>query len=246
VNRRQWHANGAKQRTEAMRLHRSKVYDPFVSFFGAVLFVAAILVTASTSAASAATDEDAGAFLISFGKRAADEINNESLSEADREQRFRELFSEVIDVPAIGRFVLGIHWRRATADQRADFLAVFEDMAVQRFLPMITRQSAEYAGKSFNIVDVRRHETNEDRVFVTSSLFREEGPPIRMIWHLREHDGQFKVLDINIEGLSMALTLRREYSSVVRRSGGVDGLVKLLREKVEAGAFKPNADGAGK
>ena len=221
-----------------MRLLNPKVYDSFVSFLGAVLFVGAILVAEVASAASTATDEDAGAFLMSFGKRAADEINNESLSEADREQRFRELFNEVIDVPAIGQFVLGIHWRRATAQQRADFLAVFEDMAVQRFLPMITRQSAEYAGRAFSIVDVRRHETNEDRVFVTSSLDREEGPPVRMIWHLREHDGRFKVLDINIEGLSMALTLRREYSSVVKRSGGVDGLITLLREKVEARAFK--------
>jgi phospholipid transport system substrate-binding protein len=229
-----------------MRLLSPKVYDPLVSFLGAVLFVAAVLVTAATSAASAATDEDAGAFLMSFGKRAADEINNESLSEADREQRFRELFNEVIDVPAIGQFVLGIHWRGATAKQRADFLAVFEDMAVQRFLPMITRQSAEYAGKSFSIVDVRRDQTNEDRVYVASSLTREEGPPIRMVWQLREHDGRFKVLDINIEGLSMALTLRQEYSSVVKRSGGVDGLVKLLREKVAAGAFKPDTGGAGR
>jgi len=222
-----------------MRLPGPRLSDPFVFLVGAVLIVAAVLATAVACTASAATDEDAGAFLISFGKRAADEINNESLSEADREQRFRELFNEVIDVPAIGRFVLGIHWRRATAKQREDFLAVFEDMAVQRFLPMITRQSAEYAEKSFSIVDVRRHDTNKDSVFVTSSLDREEGPPVRMIWHLREHDGRFKVIDINIEGLSMALTLRREYGSVVKRSGGVDGLVNLLREKVAAGAFKP-------
>ena len=84
-----------------MRLLSPKVYDPFVSFLGVVLFAAAVLVTAVASAAPAATDEDAGAFLISFGKRAADEINNESLSETDREQRFRELFNEVIDVPAM-------------------------------------------------------------------------------------------------------------------------------------------------
>lgn len=227
-----------------MRLHGLKAYADQVCSLGAVLLFVAFLVTAITSAASVATGEDAGAFLMSFGKRAADEINNETLSEADREQRFRELFNEVIDVPAIGRFVLGIHWRRATAKQRADFLAVFEDMAVQRFLPMITRQSTEYAGKSFSIVDVRRHEANKNRVFVSSSLFREEGPPIRMIWHLRERDGRFKILDINIAGLSMALTLRQEYSSVVKRSGGVDGLVKLLREKVEAGAFKPKTSAA--
>jgi phospholipid transport system substrate-binding protein len=221
-----------------MPLHRLNVNRALVSF------LAVLLIAAMTFASWAATEEDAGAFLMSFGKRAADEINNESLSEADRERRFRALFNEVIDVPAFGRFVLGIHWRRATAKQRAEFLAVFEDMAVQRFLPMITRQSAEYAGKSFSITNVRRHESNKDRVFVSSRLDREKGPPIRMVWHLRERDGRFKILDISIEGLSMALTLRQEYSSVVKRSGGVDGLVSLLREKVEAGAFKPKTGAA--
>jgi ABC-type transporter MlaC component len=34
-----------------------------------------------------------------------------------------------------------------------------------------------------------------------------------------------------MEGISMALTLRQEFSSVLRRKGGVDGLIAILREK---------------
>ena len=37
----------------------------------------------------------------------------------------------------------------------------------------------------------------------------------------------------------MAITLRSEYASVIKKEGGLDGLVKLLRKKLERGDFKP-------
>lgn len=205
--------------------------------FGLVLVLA--VATAAGDRAFAAAN--AGDFLVSFGQRAVKEINDASLSEAEREQRFRELLNEAVDLPAIGKFVLGPHWRRATAQERADFLAVFEDIALQRFLPMFTRQTDEYAGKSFDIVEVRRSERNQELVFVRVQVAREQGAPVRLIWRIRERDSEFKILDITAEGLSMALTLRQEYNSAIKRSGGVGGLVEQLRKKVEAGAFAPRA-----
>ena len=46
-----------------------------------------------------------------------------------------------------------------------------------------------------------------------------------------------KIIDVFIEGVSMALSLRSEYGSVMKSSGGLEGLVKILRDKVELGAF---------
>jgi phospholipid transport system substrate-binding protein len=203
--------------------------------FGLVVILAA----AATAAGRADAATNAGDFLVSFGQRAVKEINDTSLSEAERERRFRELFNEAVDVPAIGKFILGPHWRRATARERADFLAVFEDIALQRFLPMFTRQTDEYAGKSFDIVEVRRAENNREQVFVRALVAREQGAPVRLIWRIRERNDEFKILDISAEGLSMALTLRQEYNSAIKRTGGVGGLVALLRSKVRAGAFAP-------
>jgi len=45
-------------------------------------------------------------------------------------------------------------------------------------------------------------------------------------------------LDVVAEGVSLAITLRQEYASVIRVSG-IDGLVSQLRTKIEAGAFTP-------
>jgi len=200
-----------------------------------------ILFAGATLAGRAGAAANAGDFLVSFGQRAVKEINDASLSEAERERRFRELLNEAVDLPAIGKFILGPHWRRATAQERTDFLAVFEDIALQRFLPMFTRQSDEYTGKSFDIVEVRRAEKNREHIFVRAEVAREQGAPVRLIWRIRERDNRFKILDISAEGLSMALTLRQEYNSAIKRTGGVGGLIALLREKVKAGAFAPKA-----
>ena len=175
---------------------------------------------------------DAGAFLTNLGERAVVELGDQSLNEAERERRFRDLFNESVDVPAIGRFVIGPHWRRATEDEKTGFLKVFEDAIVQRFLPLF----AEYSGETFSIGRIRQDANNPEHLFVTTSIVQTNGEPVDVEWRVRQRDGSYQILDIIAEGVSMAITLRQEYSSVIRQSG-VSGLTAQLREKVEAGAF---------
>jgi phospholipid transport system substrate-binding protein len=203
--------------------------------------LAVVVLAIGSLASRAEAAGDAGEFLVSFGRHAAQELRDQSLSQDEREGRFRELFSQAVDVPAIGRFILGAHWPGATARERADFLAVFEEVALQRVLPMFSGQPHDYAGKSFDVVAQRRAANNRNHIFVYALVTREKGPPVHLTWRVHETGGQFKILDISAEGISMALTLRQEYNSVIRRSGGVAGLVDLMRRKLRAGAFAPRA-----
>ncbi len=62
-----------------------------------------------------------------------------------------------------------------------------------------------------------------------------EGEAYLVGWLVEHKNGQFRVLDVVAEGVSMALTLRSEYASVIKRSGGrVEGLVAQLHEHIEA------------
>ena len=182
---------------------------------------------------------DAGEFLTSFGQRAVSELNDTGLNETQREDRFRTLFNEAVDLPAIGRFILGVNWRSATKQERADFLSVFEDIALQRFLPVFTRQTDQYAGTGFEIVEVRESETRKGHFFVRALVEREQGEPARLVWRIRKRDDQYKILDVSAEGVSMVLMLREEYGSAINQTGSVAGLVDLMREKVRAGVFVP-------
>lgn len=186
--------------------------------------------------------ENAGDFLVTFGEQAAEQLKDSTLSQEEREARFRALLNEAVDLEAIAKFVLGRHWRRASAEERADFFTAFEDVTLQRFLPLFTRSKGENRGESFDVQEVRKSSSAADQVFVHTQLQRPDGPPVQLVWRLRERDGAFKVLDVSIEGISMALTLREEYGSVIRQKGGVGPLVDLIRQKLEAGSYAPKVD----
>ncbi len=180
--------------------------------------------------------KQAAAFLENLQEKAASRLGDTSVSEKEKEDHFRKLFNENFDVTAIGRFVIGRYWRGASeADQKA-FLAVFEDAMVQRFLPLLAENSSE----RFKIGTVTPDSNSDNMALIESRIDRPEGEPYRVTWRVRENNGDFKILDIVAEGVSMAITLRSEYGTVLKNNGGnLPPLTEALREKVKSGAFAP-------
>jgi len=193
-----------------------------------VLIVLAGLLAVPASVAQAGP-EDAGAFLDALNKTAIETLNDTAISEDQRLQEFRKLAQKSFDVPRISKFVLGINWRRATPAQREEFLDVFEDVNLQRFMPLFTK----YADQVFTVTKVRQHKEKPRLYFVTSTISREEAPTATVEWRVAKRDDEYRILDVIAEGVSMALTLRKEYGSVVKNLG-IDGLIAQLREKVKS------------
>lgn len=196
----------------------------------------ALALFALPAAAKALDTKQAASFLANLQEQAASRLGDSSVSDKEKEEHFRKLFNENFDVPAIGRFVIGRYWRGASeADQKA-FLTVFEDAMVQRFLPLLAENSSE----RFQIGNVTPDARNEDMALIDSRIDRTEGEPYKVSWRVRERNGDFKILDIVAEGVSMAITLRSEYGTVLKNNGGqLPPLTEALREKVSAGAFVP-------
>lgn len=188
---------------------------------------------------AARSADDAGAFLLAVGKDAVQQLRDESLSKIEREERFRVLLNEAVDLKAISRFVLGANWRRASPQEQADFQSALEEMALQRFLPIFLRQDEAFDGDSFNIIEVRQSKKNPAHHFVVTKVGRDGGPDAKLTWRIGQKEETFKILDISVEGISMALTLREEFASAVRRYGGIQPMIKELQKKIESGAFKP-------
>jgi phospholipid transport system substrate-binding protein len=66
-------------------------------------------------------------------------------------------------------------------------------------------------------------------------LLRERGEPVRIDWRVRRRDDGYRIVDIVAEGISIAVTLRSEYTSVLKQNGGdVGALVRQLRAVIEA------------
>ena len=190
-----------------------------------------------SSVLAAQDSEDPVDFLRTLQDDAIAHLTSASLNDDAREQSFREIFNDNFDLPAIGRFVVGRYWRRASDEERKEFLTVFEDAMVQRFLPFFSEDNADLR-LEFN--GAKKDDRHKGMYIVDSVLPRDDAEPVRVAWRVRYKKAKPRILDIVIEGASMAITLRSEYSSFVKANGGqVSKLTESLREKVERGAFKP-------
>lgn len=186
----------------------------------------ALIVTAGTLAAPprAAAQSDPVAFINQLGVQAI-QVLGPSVPPAARVQRFRQLFSTDFDLPEIARFVLGRYWRVATPEQQQQFQGLLQEYLAQAYAGRL----AEYAGERFQALNAQQ-QGNETVVF--SEITRNDGGKIRVEWHL-VNQGGWKITDAFVAGVSMAVTERDEFASVIQQGGGqVQYLIDRLRQKV--------------
>ncbi|MGE5268994.1 MAG: ABC transporter substrate-binding protein, partial [Thiohalocapsa sp.] len=64
-------------------------------------------------------------------------------------------------------------------------------------------------------------------------VVRRGGNPIEMDWHVVNANGRFLVSDVYVDGVSMRLTHRQEFASIIQRNGGrPDAVLAALRQQI--------------
>lgn len=189
-----------------------------------VLIAAAALSAGALAPAWAAPDPSR--FISNLGNRAL-AVLGPNINLGQRQKRFRSLFRDDFDVPAIARFVLGRYWRQATPAQRHEFVRLFEQYVVMAY----SSRLGQYHGETLRVLGSR---PISGGAVVNSEIVRPSGaPPVKIEWRLNRSDDSFKITDVIVEGISMAITQRSEFASVIERHGGhVEGLLALLRQKI--------------
>lgn len=199
--------------------------------FCACLFLFVFTALTFTGKPAAAVDaEQAKTFVGGLADTAIHKLTEPELEDAILQARFRKLFRENFDLPTITRFVLGRYWGEATDAQKKEFQVVLEDYIVLAN----SGRFKGYQGEVFEVNDVRQHGDKDAIVYTRIVRSSSENAPVRVDWRVRQPDGGFKIIDVAIEGLSMVLTHRNEFSAVIQRSpNGIDGLLETLRQKTE-------------
>jgi phospholipid transport system substrate-binding protein len=166
-------------------------------------------------------------FVDALGKEAVTTMADKTITRVQRVDRFRNLFHRGFDIPSLARFALGRYWPIATPVQQQEYIRQFDEMVVRSY----AAHFESYGGGSFRITASRLD--NDHDVFVTTVVKPNEGPPVNVEWRVRERDGHIGIIDVVIEGVSMSLSERQEFSSVIQAKGGnIDAFLQALREKV--------------
>ncbi len=190
------------------------------------LFLAAVAALLSLPRlAQAAAPADAQKFIDDLGESTVRSLTNSSLSDAERDSRFRSLLESQFDLPGISKFVLARHWRGASDAERADFQRLFETLLVQAY----AQKFAEYAGERFKVSSSLAND--DGSITVNSLINRPNGDVVRLDWRVADAGG-LKISDLVVDGISLRTTYRSDVASVIQNNGGnVAGLLGALRQK---------------
>lgn len=182
-------------------------------------------------AARAVEGDTAKDFVATVAQKGIEEVVAAELPQAEKISRFRDLFTTYFDVPSIARFVLGRYWRQATPEEQERFVELFKEVNVYTW----ARRFKDYSGQELQVV--ASQPDGDKGAFVETRVQQTGGQePLSVRWRLRARDNGpmgLQIVDLVVEGVSMAITYRSEYASVIESKGGVGALNDLLAEQLD-------------
>lgn len=164
-------------------------------------------------------------FVQKVTDRGIDFLANPELSYEQRKKEFSGLLKDNFDIKTIARFSLGRYWRVATKQEKKEYLELFENM----ILEVYSKRFGDYQGENLEVESARA--SGKSDYIVTTKIILKDGTPVQVDWRVRDRSKGFQVIDIIVEGVSMAVTQRSDFASVIQRGGGkVNVLLAHLKQ----------------
>jgi phospholipid transport system substrate-binding protein len=171
---------------------------------------------------------DAVGVVTDFGNRTLQMLNDPQISQSERQKRFGAALDQDFDFPRIGRFVLGRYWANASDEEKRQFASVFRDYVVQAY----TNRFSDFTGASFKVTG-QRPESDTTAIVSTTVSQRNAQNPAKVDWRVAKSDDGYRITEVIVEGISMSLTHRQEFASIIEKNGGkVADLIAQLRQKI--------------
>lgn len=148
--------------------------------------------------------------------------------QSDRQKVFQlvdDIIMPHIDISRMSRWVLGKYWRKADKEQRVQFIKEFRTLLLRTYATAMT----EYSGQTFKYHPVKLNDGDTD-VSIKTELQQPGGYPIPISYGLHTVNGEWKVYDITIDGISLVANYRTSFSAQMRR-GGLQNLIDKLVQK---------------
>jgi phospholipid transport system substrate-binding protein len=189
---------------------------------------AAVLLSPSAALAQSRAHGDlqAESFVQNQASRVLDVLNNHSMSLDAKKQTFRSMVNQMADVPRITSFVLGRYRRIVTPAQYAAFSSAFREYADNVYESRL----GQYSGQTLKVTGSIVRQPGD--VVVTSQVGGGAGgAPTQVDWRvLRGPDGSYKAVDVQVDGVWLAITEQQDFVSTLdNHNGDINLLINQLR-----------------
>lgn len=197
------------------------------SFLQLAFIALSAIFFASPSYAADSSEQEAVNFVKSTAERGLSFLSKPDSTMDEKKEEFRKLLGGSFDMDTIARFSLGRYWNTASANQQKEYTALFRKMVVNVY----AQRFGEYKGQKFEVKSARP--VGNGDFLVTSVIVPVDGGDnIQVDWRVRNKGGTNKIVDVLVAGVSMGVTQRADFASVIQQGGGkIDSLLKYLKER---------------
>lgn len=130
-----------------------------------------------------------------------------------------------VDLDLMSAQVVGRSWTQATPSQRAEFKNQFTYFVTRTYSSALS----SYSNQKVQFFPVRGG-VSGNRVQVNSVIQQNNGQNIAVVYRLNLANGQWKVYDFSVEGVSLVENYRSQFGDILRTQG-LDGLNAQLKAK---------------
>ena len=118
------------------------------SFFS--IFIVSVLFSAAVPMAASADHDGQTAqqFIEGLADEAISALTDKNAARKSKIDRFRSLLGHNFNVPLIGKWVMGRHWRAASNAEKDEYMDLFEDLIVITYVDRFD----QYSGEKINVV----------------------------------------------------------------------------------------------
>ena len=180
-----------------------------------------MLVSLLIQTSFAITKNEANDFVVDIGNQAIKILKIPVDDKEKRKKELQTLLQEKFDMPFIAKIILGKKIFGETSEEKfKKFSEIFELHIVKIY----SSQLGTYKGQKFtvNSTDIKKKDA-----FVYSTIESPDYPTTTIVWRVRNREKGLRVIDMQVEGVSLLRTKRNDFE-VVLNSQGIDGLIMTL------------------
>jgi len=185
----------------------------------AVLVMTVVVIGA---AAPAQAGGSAGQWVSDLGTRVVKVLESTGDQPEQRKDALEQIFVESFDVEFVAKFVVGRFWRKASAEERAEFMTVLPDYVATVYAALF----AGYEGDGFKVT---KESNSNNGTYIQGLILQSDGPDVEAAFTISKPSGDYLIKDASVEGISLLVTKRSEFGSVLAREG-MDGLIARMRK----------------
>ena len=189
-----------------------------------ILNILAILLLTLTPLTAWGVNLSEEEFVAKFANEAITILGSEQISKNEKNNKFTNLVMSAIDLNLISQFVLSKSWKSATDDQKERYISAFK----KYFINSYANKLDQYSGEK---IIVNGSEEAGKYVIVDTDIVREgtDTLKINLKWRLLNKNDDIKIIDLNIEGISLVIAQREEFQSFLLNN---DGDLEALIDKI--------------